>query len=75
MVKNTELSTSESVARKITYTPDENVDTEESMSFDDLTIPGNYSDYDILEEEKKLYPKMMKFGSKQKNRYGEGGYY
>ena len=35
------------------------------MSFDDLTIPGDYSDYDILEEEKKLYPKMMKFGSKK----------
>ena len=28
------------------------VDTEEEMSFEDLTITGNYSDYDILEEEK-----------------------
>ena len=52
MVENTELSTSESVAGKITETPDENVDTEEAISFDDLTIPGDYSDYDILEEEK-----------------------
>ena len=52
MVTNTELSTSESVARKITETPDENFDTEEEMTFDDLTIPGDYSDYDILEEEK-----------------------
>ena len=23
------------------------------MAFDDLTIPGDYSDYDILEEEKE----------------------
>ena len=23
------------------------------MSFDDLTITGNYSDYDVLEEEKE----------------------
>ena len=43
------------------------------MSFGGLTIPDDYSDYDILEEEKKLDPKMMKFGSKLKKRYGEGG--
>ena len=52
MVKTTELSTSESVARKMTEIPDENVDTEEEMAFDDLTIPGDCSYYDILEEEK-----------------------
>ena len=52
MVKNSEFSTSESVAGKIRQTPDENVDTEEEMAFDDLTIPGNYSDYNILEKEK-----------------------
>ena len=40
------------MARKMTETPDENVDTEEEMDFDDLTITGGYSDYDILEEEK-----------------------
>ena len=50
--KNTEFSTSESVARTIIETPDENVDTEEAMSFDELTVPGDYSDYDILDEEK-----------------------
>ena len=50
MVKNTELSTSESVAIKMTENPDENVDTEEEMYFHDLTIPGDYSDYDIWEE-------------------------
>ena len=58
--------------RKITDTSDENFDAEEALSFDDLNITGNYSDYDILQEEKN--PKMMKFGSKLKNRYGEGGY-
>ena len=51
-MKNTELSTSGSVTRKITETPDEDVDTEEEMYSDSLTIPGDYSDYDILEEEK-----------------------
>ena len=33
--------------------PDENVDTEEEMDFYYLTIPGDDSDYDILEEEKE----------------------
>ena len=28
--------------------PVENVNTEEEMDFDDLNIPGDYSDYDIL---------------------------
>ena len=36
----------------MTETPDENFDTEEETSFDDLTIPGYYINYDILEEEK-----------------------
>ena len=36
----------------MTESPDENVDTEEEMAFGDLTIPGDDSDYDILEEEK-----------------------
>ena len=44
------------------------------MAFDDLTVPGGYSDYDILEGNNELYPKMMKFESKIKKRYGEGGY-
>ena len=37
--------------------PDDKVDTEEEMDFDDLTITGNYSDYDILEEEKETITK------------------
>ena len=55
--ENNELSTSESVARKMTETLDENIDTEEEMAFDDMTIPGDYSDYDILEEEKETISK------------------
>ena len=35
--------------RKITGTLDENIDTEEETTFDDLNIPGYYNDYDILE--------------------------
>ena len=53
VTKNTELSTSTSVARQLIENPDDIVDTEEEMDFDDLTITGNYSDYDILEEEKE----------------------
>ena len=37
----------------MTEYPDENVDTEEEMAFDDLTITDNYSYCDILEEEKE----------------------
>ena len=33
------------------------VDAEEEMSLEDLTITGNYSDYDILEEEKETITK------------------
>ena len=40
------------------------------MYFDEVTIPGDHGYYDILEEEKKLYPKMMKLGLKLKKRYG-----
>ena len=53
-MKNTELSTYESVTRKLRETPDENIDAKEEIPFDDLTIPGDYSDHDILEEEKEL---------------------
>ena len=56
MTKNTELSTSALVARKLTENPDDMVDTEE-VFFDDLTITGNYSDNDILEEEKETITK------------------
>ena len=51
-MENTELSTYDSVARKLTENPDENADIEEQINFYDFTIPGNYSDYDILGEEK-----------------------
>ena len=50
MTKNTELSTSESVAIQMIETEDENVVIWEEMDSDDLTITGDYSDYDILEE-------------------------
>ena len=51
LAENAELSTSDSVARKLMENPDENVDTEEEMAFYYLTVPGNYSDYDIFGEE------------------------
>ena len=63
------------MARKITETTDENIDTYEEMSFDNLTITGDYSDYDILEEEKETIFKNDEVWFKTKNIYGEGGYY
>ena len=51
MTKNTELSTSTLVARQLTENTDDMVDAEYEMSSDDLTITGDYSDYDVLEEE------------------------
>ena len=50
--ENNELTTTESVARQLTEHPVENVNTEEEMDFYDLTIPGDYSDYGIFDEEK-----------------------
>ena len=38
------------MARQLTENPDDMVNIEEEMDFDYLTITGNYSDYDILEE-------------------------
>ena len=43
----TKLTTTESVEIQMTGLQLENFNTEEEMSFDDLTIPGDYSDYDI----------------------------
>ena len=51
-MKNRELSNSVSVEIKLRENPDNMVHTEEEMDSDDLTITGNYSDYDISEEEK-----------------------
>ena len=43
------------MARQLTENPDENVDIEEEMDFDDLTTTVNYSGYYILEEEDRDY--------------------
>ena len=51
--KSTDLTTSGSAAIQTKFLPVENVNTEEEMDFDDLTTPGDYSDYDILGEEKE----------------------
>ena len=51
---------------------DENVDTEEEMGFYDLTIPGSYSDYDILEEEKETISKNDEFRVKTKKEIWRG---
>ena len=61
------------MAEKITETPDENVDTEEAMYSDDLTIPGDYSDSDIFEEGKKTISKYDEVWMKTKERDMERG--
>ena len=62
------------MVRKITETSDENIDTEEEMAFYYLTIPDDYSDCDILEEEKETTSKHDEFWVKTKNIYEEGEY-
>ena len=47
------MSTTESVTREMTYIPVEHVDTEVEMELNDFTITGEYSNYDISEEEKE----------------------
>ena len=55
------------MARQLTENPDDMVNTEEEISFDNLTITGNYSDYDILEERKgNYYRKQQHLGQNQK---------
>ena len=73
-MRNTYLSTSTLVARQLTENTDDMVDEEKDVSFDDLTNTGDYSDYDILEEEKDTIAKKMMSGSKQKNKYGDEDY-
>ena len=48
VTKNTELSASNLVARQLIDNPDDMVNAEEEISSNDLTITGDYSDYDIL---------------------------
>ena len=57
VTKNTDLSTSTLVAKKLTENADDMVDAEEEISSDNFTITGDYSDYDILEEEKDTIAK------------------
>ena len=49
VTKKTELSNSALVARQLTENQDDMVDAEEEISFEDLSITGDYSDYNILE--------------------------
>ena len=50
MTRNTDLSTSTLVAKKLTKNEDDMVKEGKEMSSDDLTSTGDYIDYDILEE-------------------------
>ena len=60
------------VAIKLTENQDEMVDAEEEMSFEDLTITGNCSDYDIVEEEKETITKNEDFWVKTKKEICRG---
>ena len=50
------------------------MDEEKEMSSDDLNIAGDYSDYDILEEEKDTIAEKDDVWVKTKNKYGEEEY-
>ena len=55
VTKNTELFTSTLVARQLTENTYDIVDSEEEMYSEDLTITGDYSDYDIFGGRKGYY--------------------
>ena len=57
VTKNTELSTSTLVSRQLKENTYDMVDSEEEISSEDFTITGNYSDYNILEEDKDTMTK------------------
>ena len=48
-----EVSTNEPVEREINYPSVEIFNVEKYAHFEELTIPGDYSDYDVLEEEQE----------------------
>ena len=52
MTRNIYLSTCTLVARQRTKNADDMVEEGKEISSDDLTITGDYSDHDILEEER-----------------------
>ena len=74
VTKNKELSTSTQVERQLTENPDYMVDAEEEMSSEELTITGDYSDCDILEEEKDTISENDDVWVKTKKKYGEEEY-
>ena len=57
MTRNIDLSASTLVATQLTENADDMVEEGKEMSSDDLIITGDYSDYDILEEEKDYISK------------------
>ena len=57
MTRKTDLSTYTLVARELTKNADDMVDETKEISCDDLTITGDYSDSNILEEEKDTIAK------------------
>ena len=71
VVKNTELGNYNSVARRLKDNSNEDVDAEEEIYFYDLTIPVDYGDLDILEEEKETISKNDEVWFKTKNGYGD----
>ena len=60
--------------RQLTENPDYMVDAEEEMSSEELTITGDYSDCDILEEEKDTISENDDVWVKTKKKYGEEEY-
>ena len=70
--QNNELITTDSIARQRTELQVENVNTDEEIDFDDLTITGDYSDNDILEEEKETISLNDEVWVKTKNEIWRG---
>ena len=57
MTRNIDLSTSTLVATQLTKNADDMVEGGQEMSSDDLISTGDYSDYNMLDEEKNSITK------------------
>ena len=62
------------MARQLTENVYDMLDAKEEMSSDDLTITGDYSYYDILEEEKDYISENNVVCVQKKKKYGEEEY-
>ena len=63
------------MARQLTENQDDMVDAEEEMYFEEIIITCDYSDYDIVWEEKEIITESIDILVKIKTKYEQGEYF